>query len=159
LARSNFLWMILEGYVLSPPSVDGRPEVFTAQVKRFRRFRWRFGWRLAETAESVRIDARDEVTQGPEGVVVLVPGVFGRRLARPGGRIAVQPGLGQQVGARAAQDLQAASLEPGVDGADAGADAVVARAYLEPQGPQRGGFLSPGGVRVPEHLSGQVRDV
>src|SRR5438132_8329726 len=71
------------------------------------------------------IEPQDQVTQGIEGVIVAVHGLgaVGDDFGRAG--IVVELGLGDEVGARRADDLQAAGAHAGGHGLNADIAAVV----------------------------------
>ncbi len=108
----------------------------SSRVHRFRRLRRRRFRPLPQPGDEPRVQRRNQIAQSAKGVIVFVDGVlvdrrpFGRR------RVAVQPGLRQQLRARRAVDLQPARPQPRRRRRDAQPDVVVGPTHRQPRRPQ-----------------------
>ena len=95
----------------------------------------------------------DQVTQGGQGVVVLVERGLGR--GRLAGRRCSGTGSASasRLGQRPCDDSQPAVFQAGGDGGDAGPQVVVALADLEAGAAQFGPLVGAGGVGVPDDVA------
>ncbi len=107
----------------------------------------------------VGVEGGDKVAEGAQSVVVLVKRILGEAFARVVG-VAVELGLGNEVGASAFEHAESAVVDAGGDGGDAGAEAVVAAvADAETGAAELGAFVGAGGVGVPFDVARQMAGV
>jgi hypothetical protein len=101
----------------------------------------------------MRVQARDEITQRTQRVIVVVHRVFAAQGALGSRRIAIQARLGEQIRAGVAPHLEPAGAQTRRDGGDARPNVVVAAPHHQTTRTQLLDLRTAGGIGVPHYFA------